>query len=234
MAVAVALVEARYANGASSDTSAAFNIAAGDLLVVWASEAEGLSDLTYTPSNSGTALSWAQRVDSAPANSVKVELWTAWAPAAQTGVTVTVSNGGTSRHWRWGIIRVTGHGESTWGGNVADVDTADTTQPYSQSITVQATDNAAIWAWGDWSATDASARTQYPAGAAELDYYRDAAQATFGVAWKALAAGSQAVGITGFAGGQVTVGAVEIRQGAPTGFTPPVAQSVATHSRRPR
>lgn len=211
MAVAVSLVEARYVNGGSSDTSGSFNITAGDLFVVWATEAEGGSDLTYTPSNSGTALTWAQRVDVAPANRCKIEFWTAYASGAQTGVTVSVSNGGTSRHWRWGIIRVTGHNESTWGGNVSDVDSTDTTAPYSQSVTMQATGNVAIWAWGDWNAADASGRSQYPSGSTELDYYRDSAELTCGVSYKALSSGAQSVGIDNFSGGDVAVGAVEVR-----------------------
>ncbi len=211
MAVVVSLVEARYVNGGSSDTSGSFNITAGDLFVVWATEAEGTSDLTYTPSNSGTALTWTQRVDAAPANRCKIEFWTAYASGAQTGVTVSVSNGGTSRHWRWGVIRVTGHNESTWGGNVSDVDSTDTTAPYSQSVTMQATGNVAIWAWGDWSATDASGRSQYPSGSTELDYYRDSSQFTCGVSYKALSSGAQSVGIDNFSGGDVAVGAVEVR-----------------------
>ena len=211
--------------GTGETTTGSYPIYAGDLLVMTVVDQSGSAHLNYTPSNSGTNLSWTRRVDEYVASSCPIQIWTAYATATQAPQTFTIASTGT-QSFTWNVLRVTGHGESTFGGNTSASTSTDTTQPYLISATTQATNSTVITVWGDWNGNDGSTRTLVPTTSTELDYQFQSTHLTAGVEWTTVASASTlSTGVTGFGTTSpvLTLGTIEIRKLSSNAYTQAVS-----------
>jgi hypothetical protein len=193
-------------SGGMTDTSAAFDVVAGDLLVMWGVEGEASLPVTLTPSDN-VGLTWLYKIDFFNGSNSPIWVWTALVPTDATGVVVTVTASYTS-NWRWGVVKVKGAS-----GVMLDawVPYGLTTPPYTANAILSQQDGALV-VWGDYNHVNASARTLYPDrdhGNVELDYYRNSSYLTSGcMFWRATTDGITPVGVGNFSGAKVSMAVI--------------------------
>lgn len=208
----------------SPKSSSAFDVALGDVIAsIMADEAAQTSE-NYTWGNSGTGLTWVEQTQATFVTSADVFIQAAHAtPAgAQTSITGTLTrNTGNAAHWfgavfaRWSNATMTGVVAG------ARSTTPDTASPYTLSITPVLNNSAIFYGIADFSASDFTSRvhstvngfTPTVGNGLELAYFRDSAH--YSACWAYIpdaGAGGAAktVGITGPAGGDTLLVAVEI------------------------
>lgn len=215
-----------YASAFNTSTSpkstAAFNVAVGDVLVAALADGQFNTGENYTFANSGTALTWTEQTAATAATGLDVFVQTATATpsAAQAGITGTLTRvTGTSTHFFGGIVAR--FSNATLVGTASARSTApDTTSPYQLSITTLLPNSAIVYVVADFNALDFAARvhttvngfTPTSGNGQELSYFRDATQYTACWAYvpDAGAAGAKTVGMSGPASGDVLLAAVEV------------------------
>jgi hypothetical protein len=205
------------------------SLADGDLLVVLALGANAVAVLSTTaPTNTGTALTYAQRINApaaADTNVGRAIMWTAQSASSQTiNVTCTRPMGTTgSPPWgfQWWVISAGTHNGV---GAVASATTGSNTQ----AITTTADGSMLLGGSSDWNAVDGTSRTRRTVNGStgtEHSYFRDSAQYTIYTQSYADAgtAGSKTFGYSAPAGQQTTIAVVEILAGGGGGTpTPPI------------
>ena len=201
-----------------STTSASFDAAAGDLLILVAAAA-GPSPLTTwsggAPTNSGAALTWTLVQSSTVASYSPVWAWVAGVDTARTGMTVTLSQASGTQKWGMDL--------TLWRGGAAVGASAIATGSGapSLSITTTAASSALLVFNADYNAGSGSSRTwRTGAGTAtELVYaYNAGSDATYYGAYHANAgtAGAKTVGLSAPTGQAFTLLAIEITPPTPT------------------
>lgn len=215
-----------YATALNSTTTpkstAAFDVAVGDVLVAALADSQFNASENFTFSNSGTALTWTEQTQATAVagNDAFAQTATAVPAGAQTGITGTVT-------------RVTGVATDFYGAIVARFSNAtlvgtasarstapDTTSPYQLAITTLLANSAIVYLMVDFNALDFAARvhttvngyTPTSGNGQEIGYARNVAQNTACWAYipDAGAAGAKTVGMTGPASGDCLLVAVEV------------------------
>ncbi len=207
----------------SPKSSAAFDVATGDVVIAGVCDEQADASENFTYGNSGTSLGWTEDTAATfvAGGDTFIQTATAVAPGAQTGITGT-------------LTRTTGDASHVFGGMFARFSNAsvtgtaraqstapDTSSPYTLSITPVYPNSAILYGMADYAALDFSARvhqtvngyTPVAGGAYEIHYHRSAVD--FSLCWAYIpdagAAGeAKVVGMTGPAAGDVLMVAVEI------------------------
>lgn len=204
---------------APSITTASFDAAAGDVLILIAAAA-GPSPLTTwsggAPTNSGAALSWTLIRSSTVASYSPVWAWTAVVDTARTGMTVTLAQASGTQTWGLDL--------TVWrGGAIGASAIATGSGAPSLSLTTTAASSAIVVFNADYNASTAARTWRTGAGAAtELVYSNNAGvDATYYGAYHANAgtAGAKTVGLSAPAGQAYTLLAIEIKTPATVTLT---------------
>jgi hypothetical protein len=224
------------ANNTTALVTASFTPAAGELLVLKASNSDA-SQTFSTPTVSGfTTSAWTQQVNVGTAGaSCRAAIWTASVSTSAAGTaTLAVANSGTFYH-AMVVERWTG-----WAlGTPATASlTAVTTGPWTTTITTQAAGSVVSYVAGDWSglnssgvafAGDTATPTQEQAATFQSGQYT-----AYWLNQNAASAGANTIGLSAPSGMNITLAAIEIEVAGGGGtdanvvLTPP-QQDVTIH-----
>lgn len=192
-----------FSTTTSPKTTAAFDVQAGDLIVVQASVENGGAQSVVTPSASGGSVTWTQqaRVPAASnASTAAAWCWTGVVGTTATGITVSLARPTTDTTLWWGfsasVYRNHGGVGAVFNG------TNGTGANSAPSVTATCAANSAVVCQvNDWNAADGTTRTWRTINGSpetETVYFRDAAHHTVygGYAPDTGAAGSITQGLT--------------------------------------
>lgn len=209
------------------------SVADGDLLVVLALGANAVSILSTTaPTNTGTALTYTQRISvpaAADTNVGRAIMWTAPSSSSQTiNVTCTRpmgSSGSPPWGFQWWVIS-----SQNGVGAVASATTGSNTQ----AITTTGANSMLLGGSSDWNAVDGTSRTRRTINGStgtEHNYFRDSAQyTTYTQSYAdAGATGSKTFGYSAPTGQQTAIAVIEILA---TGGAPAIPPSLIMPTRR--
>jgi hypothetical protein len=173
-----------FAATASPKTTGAFNVTAGDLIVVMASAEQAGTINTVTPSASGGSVTWTLRATqpaAANANQSCAMIWTGVVGATATGITVSLTAiASTGIAW-WGFSATvwTAHGGV---GTVFSGNNSTGSGAPSQAGAASCAANSAVQVQvNDWNAVDGTTRTWRTingSAEAEATYFTDPAHHT--------------------------------------------------------
>lgn len=204
-----------FSTAVASFTTAAFNVTAGDLVVVLCSIENGSTPTTVTPSASGGSITWTSRASQVPsANQSAAYCWTGVVGATATGITVTLNRPSTTSTLWWGmsatVYRSHGGVGVAFSGNNG---TATNSAP-SVSATCSA-NSAVVCQINDWNAASGTSRTWRTINGSpetETVYFTNASHHTVYGGFRADtgAAGSITQGLTAPTGQRWVLAGVEI------------------------
>lgn len=201
-------------NANNSKTSTAFDVVAGDLLIVIAG-AEGNPESYSTPTATGGSITWTLVVSRIVANYGDIALWKGEVGATATGITVTVpTTGGLMYGFIWELFR--DHG----GVGVSGVSNGTTGAP-SVALNMS-TDSAVVSGSTDWNAQSGTITWRSVNGAAmtaqSTVQVNSRYSAYYGYRLDTGASGSETMGTSAPTGQKWNIVAVEILAGT-TGVT---------------
>lgn len=208
-----------YSNSNATDTGAteitgSVSWNSGDLVVVLGITEDNARTLA-TPTSTGSGLTFSA-LTGFPTNiasSCKLYAWSATAAATSSGTISSAGSGGPANGSVIGAFVLAGHGGL---GNTAKSAAVDTTDPYTVSLTRSGANSVVLMAAGDWNAvsdvtTDPSPLAGSTQRLGDDGGFRSGEYNAYLASWADEgAAGTTSYGITGVAGGQFTIAAIEV------------------------
>lgn len=204
-----------FSSTATSRTTAAFDVQAGDIIVVLASIENGSTPTAVTPYASGGSVTWTSRASQSPsANQSAAYCWTGAVGATATGITVTLNRPSSTTTLWWGMSATVYRNHGGVGVAFSGNNGTATNSAPSVSATCAA-NSAVVCQVNDWNAADGTSRTWRTInGVAETEtvYFRDATHHTVYGAFRADTgpAGSITQGLTAPTGQRWVLAGVEI------------------------
>lgn len=209
-----------------SETTGSVSWSSGDIVVVLGVTEDNVATTLGTPTTTGTGLTFAALTGfpTNTASNTKVYGWSATASATSSGTISSTMAGGGATHasgicvWVWSAS-----------GGIGNTATAvgDTTDPYTASLTRAGTNSAVCMIAGDWNAISDAANDPSPLTGSTEKIGDNAGFVSgrytgYAAHWADEgASGTTSYGVTGIAGGKITVGAVEVKGSAAAGITYP-------------
>lgn len=175
-----------YSTVTTPKTTAAFDVVAGDLIVVLCSIEQGVNNTVVTPTASGGTVTWTSRASQTGGGTTTQSAaycWTGAVGATATGITVSLARPSSQTTIFWGmsatVYRAHGGVGVAFSGNNATGSTAP-----SVAATCSA-NSAVVNQINDWNATDGTNptpgrtwRTVNGSAQSEALYFRDATRQT--------------------------------------------------------
>lgn len=205
-----------YTTNTSPKTTNAFDVQAGDLIVVIGSTEDTSSSLN-TPTATGGSITWTLQRSVTTSNYSHIRLWTGVVGATATGITVSVTRSGSTTHF-WGFSATVYRNH----GGVGVTNVANTTGAPSLALNdVQAASTLQAGV-NDWNAVNGSSRTwrtvdgitPTPAvggnGYETLYTFTSGRHTTYGAYWPTTSAGNKTVGLSAPTGQKFSIVGIEI------------------------
>lgn len=160
-----------YTTSGTSKTTAAFDVQAGDLIVVLASVENASSIASVDPFASGGSITWTQRAQSPSAPTTDQSLAKAWTGVVgntATGITVSLNKPGSDGTALWGFSATVFRNHGGVGSTYAGSNGSSSSAP---SLAAACSANSAVlFTVNDWNAVNGSTRTYRTInGAAETE-----------------------------------------------------------------
>lgn len=214
-------------------TSATLTWQTGDILVAAAIDEGGANGLTFTISNTGSGLSWTNRIAHASSSDTTFYMWTAVATANSSG-TVTATDSATAERITVGVTQWRAPTGTTIAVGNTHSATAQTTSPQVSALLMSSADSAVFWAGGDWSAGTVESGTPTPTThgvstpGPTASPFASVISTHYGFYYDQLddeaATGTVNFGYSGSSAGPFAIGAVEIAISGPA--TPPTPSTL--------